>query len=110
MPDPVGLDFPAAAGQISSMHTKTPDTQTFEAVVVGAGLVGLTLAHALASAGIEVAVIDHADPKTFTETAFDGRTTAVAEGSVRVLEGIGLWQGPFMRPEEWRRQKRERKK
>ena len=41
---------------------------------------------------IEVAVIDHADPKTFTETAFDGRTTAVAEGSVRVLEGIGLWQ------------------
>lgn len=25
-------------------------------------------------------------------------------------EGIGLWQGPFMRPEEWRRQKRELKK
>ncbi|MBT4906657.1 MAG: UbiH/UbiF/VisC/COQ6 family ubiquinone biosynthesis hydroxylase [Rhodospirillaceae bacterium] len=66
-------------------------TQTVEAVIVGAGMAGLTLAHALASAGIEVAVVDRADPANFTDPAFDGRTTAIAAGSAKVLEGIGLW-------------------
>lgn len=66
-------------------------TQTVEAVIVGAGMAGLTLAHALAGAGIEVAVLDRADPAIFTDAAFDGRTTAIATGSAKVLEGIGLW-------------------
>ena len=62
-----------------------------EAVIVGGGLAGLSLAHALASAGIEIAVVDRADPANFTDAAFDGRTTAIAAGSARVLDGIGLW-------------------
>jgi 2-octaprenyl-6-methoxyphenol hydroxylase len=66
-------------------------TQTVESVIVGGGMVGLTLAHALASAGIEVAVMDRADPANFTDAAFDGRTTAIATGSANVLDGIGLW-------------------
>ncbi|MEP4378140.1 MAG: UbiH/UbiF/VisC/COQ6 family ubiquinone biosynthesis hydroxylase [Alphaproteobacteria bacterium] len=66
-------------------------TQTVEAVIVGAGMAGLTLAHALASAGIEVAVVDRADPKTFSDAAHDGRTTAIAAGSAAVLDGIGMW-------------------
>ena len=66
-------------------------TLTVEAVIVGAGMAGLTLAHALASAGIEVAMVDRADPANFTDAAFDGRTTAIATGSANVLEGIGLW-------------------
>ncbi|MEK9900735.1 MAG: FAD-dependent oxidoreductase, partial [Rhodospirillaceae bacterium] len=73
------------------MDASPSDTQTVEAVIVGAGMAGLTLAHALAGAGIEVAVIDRADPATFSDAAFDGRTTAIADGSARVLDGIGLW-------------------
>lgn len=73
------------------MNASPSDTQTVEAVIVGAGMAGLTLAHALAGAGIEVAVIDRADPATFSDAAFDGRTTAIADGSARVLDGIGLW-------------------
>lgn len=73
------------------MSAQTPQTQTVEAVIVGAGMAGMTLAHALASAGIEVAVVDRADPANFTDAAFDGRTTAIATGSANVLEGIGLW-------------------
>jgi 2-octaprenyl-6-methoxyphenol hydroxylase len=71
-------------------------TQTIEAVIVGAGMVGMTLAHALASAGIEVAVVDRSDPANFTDAAFDGRTTAIATGSANVLAGIGLW--PVLAP------------
>jgi 2-octaprenyl-6-methoxyphenol hydroxylase len=73
------------------MNASPSDTQTVEAVIVGAGMAGLTLAHALAGAGIEVAVIDRADPANFSDAAFDGRTTAIADGSARVLDGIGLW-------------------
>ncbi|MBO21717.1 MAG: 2-octaprenyl-6-methoxyphenyl hydroxylase [Rhodospirillaceae bacterium] len=74
------------------MRPTIPDTQTVEAVIVGAGMVGLTLAQALACAGIEVAVIDRTDPASFTDAAFDGRTSAVAAASARVLDGIGLWR------------------
>ncbi|MBT3932429.1 MAG: FAD-binding protein, partial [Rhodospirillaceae bacterium] len=75
------------AGQVSRMSA----TQTVEAIIVGAGMAGLTLAHALASAGIEVAVVDRTDPSSFIDPAFDGRTTAIATGSANVLDGIGLW-------------------
>ena len=62
-----------------------------ELIVVGGGLVGLTLAIACAEAGIDVAVIDREDPATMLAEPFDGRTTAIAHGSRQVLAGIGLW-------------------
>ena len=60
-------------------------------IVVGGGLTGLTLAIACAGAGIAVTVVDREDPATMLEEPFDGRTTAIAYGSQRVLDGIGLW-------------------
>jgi 2-octaprenyl-6-methoxyphenol hydroxylase len=62
-----------------------------ELIVVGGGLTGLTLAIACADAGLEVAVVDREDPATIVAEPFDGRTTAVAYGSMQVLDGIGLW-------------------
>ena len=75
------------------MSETAATSQTVEAVVVGAGMAGMTLGHALASAGIEVAVIDRADPGALQAAGHDGRTTAIAAGSARVLEGIGVWDG-----------------
>ena len=89
---PGALDTAAAAGQVSRMNTTPTEARTVEAVIVGAGMAGLTLAHALAGAGIEVAVVDRADPAGFADPGFDGRTTAIAAGSARVLDGIGLWE------------------
>jgi len=87
------MDIHSASRNLSSMSKVNPQTQTVEAVVVGAGMAGMTLAHALASAGIEVAVIDRADPGMLQTASHDGRTTAIAAGSARVLRGIGLWDG-----------------
>lgn len=67
------------------------DETRVELIVVGGGLVGLTLGIACAEAGIEVAVIDREDPATMLAEPFDGRTTAIAHGSQQVLQGIGLW-------------------
>ncbi len=62
-----------------------------DVLIVGAGLVGGALAVALAGAGLDVAVIDRADPRQLTDDALDGRSSAIALGSQRALQGIGLW-------------------
>ncbi len=64
-----------------------------DAVVVGGGLAGLACGVALASGGLEVAVVDREDPTATLDAGFDGRTVAVAWGAQRVLDGIGVWDG-----------------
>ena len=60
-------------------------------LLVGGGLVGGPFACALAGAGLSVAVIDGETPETHLAPTFDGRASAVALASQRLLEGIGLW-------------------
>jgi 2-octaprenyl-6-methoxyphenol hydroxylase len=62
-----------------------------DVLVVGAGLVGGALGIALAGAGLKVALVDKADPAGLTDAAHDGRASAIALGSARVLQGIGVW-------------------
>ena len=62
-----------------------------EILIVGGGLVGLSLAVALADAGIEVVVVDREDPAAQLDQGFDGRSAAIARGSQQALAGIGLW-------------------
>ncbi|WP_404326332.1 UbiH/UbiF/VisC/COQ6 family ubiquinone biosynthesis hydroxylase [Aerophototrophica crusticola] len=69
-----------------------PETLTADVVVVGGGLGGLTMACALGTAGVPTVVVDRDPPEAQMATAFDGRTTAVAYGSARVLDGAGVWQ------------------
>lgn len=76
----------AQAKSPSSRHVRR-----VEVAVAGGGLSGLAIAIACASAGIEVAVIDREDPAKMLAVPYDGRTTAVAFGSQRVLAGIGVW-------------------
>ena len=74
------------------MATAGRETQIeSDVVIVGGGLVGLTLGVALASAGIETAVVDGTRPEAMKNAAFDGRVSSIALGSKRVLDGIGLW-------------------
>ena len=62
-----------------------------DVLLVGAGAVGLTLGIALAQAGLRVALAGVA------ETRPTGRTVALLEGSVALLDRLGLW--PRLRPE-----------
>ncbi len=63
----------------------------FDAAIVGGGLAGGLAALALASEGLEVALIDAEAPARFRDAAFDGRTTAIAYASARVFRRLGLW-------------------
>lgn len=54
-------------------------------------MVGQTLALALASAGIEVAVLDRAVTEDTLAPSFDGRASAIAFATVQMLRGLHVW-------------------
>lgn len=66
--------------------------QDFDLIIVGGGLVGLTLAIGASRSELKVAVIDRADPLEAITPEFDGRASALAYSTVRMLDAIGLWQ------------------
>lgn len=70
----------------------TSETLQADVLIVGGGLVGGTLACALAQHGITVAVIDSEDPGALVEEAYDGRSSAIALACQRVLEQVGIWR------------------
>jgi 2-octaprenyl-6-methoxyphenol hydroxylase len=64
-----------------------------DVAIAGGGMVGLSLAAALAPLPLDVAVIEAVAPEAELQPSFDARTTALSAGSRRVLEGIGVWAG-----------------
>ena len=65
--------------------------ETYELVVVGGGLVGLSLGIACAQAGLDTLVVDREDPSVMLAESFDGRASAIAYGSQQVLSALGIW-------------------
>ena len=61
-----------------------------DVIILGGGLVGLSLAAALDSSGLESVVIDPADPELWRDARFDGRTSAVSSSSMRMLQATGV--------------------
>lgn len=61
-----------------------------DVIILGGGLVGLTLALALDAHGLTVTVVDPADPETVLAPGFDGRASAIASASWSMLRAIGL--------------------
>jgi 2-octaprenyl-6-methoxyphenol hydroxylase len=61
-----------------------------DVLILGGGLVGLSLAAALDSAGLRSIVVDPADPAERTGSTYDGRTTAVSSSSMRMLGSTGV--------------------
>lgn len=69
-----------------------------EVVIVGAGMVGATLACALAEAGLSVAVVESALPEPFDpQSDYDLRVSAISPGSQHIFEGLGAWPGMLRR-------------
>ncbi len=61
-----------------------------DVIILGGGLVGLTLALALDRHGLSSIVIDPADPEKQLAPRYDGRATAVSSSSWRMLQAIGV--------------------
>ena len=64
---------------------------SFDVAIVGGGMVGASLAVALAPLKLRVALIEAIPHNATAQPSFDERTTALSNGSRRILETIGVW-------------------
>jgi 2-octaprenyl-6-methoxyphenol hydroxylase len=65
----------------------------FDVVVAGGGLTGLAVAAGIGQAGGRVLLVEQERIDRLVEPTFDGRVTAIALGSKRLLDRYGAWQG-----------------
>lgn len=65
--------------------------QNFDVIIVGGGMVGASLAHALSGHGLSIAVIESHPLNTSSQPSYDDRAIALSYGSKRILDALGLW-------------------
>ncbi|MGF1872132.1 FAD-dependent 2-octaprenylphenol hydroxylase [Photobacterium indicum] len=82
--------------------------QSVDVAIIGGGMVGLTLAAALAETELRVAVIEGQLPDPELALLPDVRVSALSRASERILRRVGAWQGiesrrfsPYNRMEVW---------
>ena len=63
----------------------------YDIVIIGGGLVGMSLASALGRSGFRIAVVEAKEWQSSVAPNQEGRTLALAYGSRRIFEGMGLW-------------------
>src|ERR1700722_4264625 len=67
--------------------------EEFEVAIIGGGMVGASLALALAAAGRRIVLIEGVSPDSSAHQSFDERTTALGNASRRILEALNVWNG-----------------
>jgi len=68
-------------------------TESVDIAIVGGGMVGASLAVALENLGVTAALIEAVPHDAASQPSFDERTTALSNGSRRILETLGVWPG-----------------
>ncbi|HKY17811.1 MAG TPA: UbiH/UbiF/VisC/COQ6 family ubiquinone biosynthesis hydroxylase [Rhizomicrobium sp.] len=63
-----------------------------DVLISGGGMVGLPLGLALAQGGFKTVIVDAAPPAKILDPNFDGRVSALAYASVRMLTALGVWE------------------
>ena len=60
-------------------------------LIVGNGMVGATAAIAFAQAGFQSIIIDQVKPLEQASMSYDGRASAIASASQKMLQQLGIW-------------------
>ena len=63
----------------------------YDILIIGGGMVGASLACALGGTGLRIAVVEAVPLTASVQPSYDERTIALAFGSRRIFEGIGVW-------------------
>lgn len=69
------------------------EATVFDVAIVGGGMVGASLALALAGSGRQVVLIESFAPGSAAQPSFDERTTALGNASRRIFEALRVWHG-----------------
>ncbi|AKM07862.1 ubiquinone biosynthesis protein UbiH [Pelagerythrobacter marensis] len=79
-----------ALGRRKDYRNEKAMNDTRDLLILGGGLVGMTLALAAARQGMSSHVVDRADPAELTAEGFDGRASAISTASWNLFTNIGL--------------------
>ncbi len=64
----------------------------YDILIVGGGMVGASLASALAEQPLRIGVVEAVPPAAPGQPSYDDRAVALSLGSSRILDGIGVWR------------------
>lgn len=64
----------------------------YDLIIIGAGMVGASLACALGKQPLRIGLIEAAPFNTHTQSNYDARTTALSYGTKRIFLGMQLWE------------------
>jgi 2-octaprenyl-6-methoxyphenol hydroxylase len=63
-----------------------------DVAIIGGGMVGASLAVALAGSGVVTMLVEGTSPGSGAQPSFDDRTTALGNASRRIFQGLGVWE------------------
>lgn len=63
----------------------------YDIVIAGGGMIGTSLALALAPLGLRLAVVEAVERQAAAQPSFDDRTTALSRSTQRMFTAMGLW-------------------
>lgn len=69
----------------------TGTMQKYDIVIAGGGMIGTSLALALAPLGLRVAVVEAVARQATGQPSFDDRSTALSRSTQRMFDAMGLW-------------------
>ncbi len=67
------------------------DDSDYDIVIAGGGMIGTSLALALAPLGLRVAIVEAVERKADEQPSFDDRSTALSRSTQRMFEAMELW-------------------
>jgi len=73
------------------MEGRSRKKSRYDVAIIGGGLVGASLACALAPLGLKVALVEAVAFRAASQPSYDDRTLALSASSCRILEGLGIW-------------------
>ncbi len=70
---------------------KNQEKTDFDVIVAGGGMIGVSMALAISSFNLSIAVIEKVDRDEQIQPSFDDRSTALSRSSQNMFEAMGIW-------------------